>query len=317
MMTYRCTNSCKHCLYRCSSEMPDQWLSLEMAEDIFRALAAEPHLQGIHIAGGEPGLNLDLLQDLLVLAKLFKIPVDYVETNAFWCKHPDETEDQLRRLRNAGLTALLISVSPFHNEFIPFRNTRNCVNAARHVFGRGHVHIYLPHVYRMLEELDDDGTHTLDEFCYRTGLSRPELIRLYGLIPAGRVAECLRDCYQALPAEAYAEANCQDDLMCTTHFHFDPQGNLFTGCCAGVIPATVTELHPLITRRTRPIFARLCESGPTALLELATEEFDFEPDPDGYISKCDLCYDLRRHLWASGEFPELRPDSYYWLSAEC
>ena len=61
MLSYRCSNECKHCLYRCSPRQPDEWMTMEMAERIFSALADEKNLHSIHIAGGEPFLKMDLL----------------------------------------------------------------------------------------------------------------------------------------------------------------------------------------------------------------------------------------------------------------
>jgi len=40
------------------------------------------------------------------------------------------------------------------------------------------------------------------------------------------------------------------------------------------------------------------------------EEFGYEVQ-DGYVSKCHLCFDIRRHLVKVGEFKELRPKEFY------
>jgi len=37
----------------------------------------------------------------------------------------------------------------------------------------------------------------------------------------------------------------------------------------------------------------------------------FAPRDDGYISKCDLCFDVRRHLARQGGYDELRPTYFY------
>jgi hypothetical protein len=46
-------------------------------------------------------------------------------------------------------------------------------------------------------------------------------------------------------------------------------------------------------------------------MDLADERHDFLPRSDGYVSQCDLCLDVRTHLWRTGLFPELQPASFY------
>jgi len=313
MLSYRCTNACRHCLYWCSPTQPADWLKLEAAERIFDVLASEPRLTELHLAGGEPSMNLDLLVDIVRLAGKKGMPLGYVETNASWCKDRDVTHEGLARLREAGLPAILVSVSMFHNEFVPFSHTRNCVEAAGEVFGRGGVLLYLPHMYRMLSQMPDEGTHTLQEFCRWAGIDpdSADVPRSYQVIPAGRAVRALRSCYKPAPAQAFRGDSCEGELLSTSHFHIDNYGNLFTGLCAGIVAADMTDLHPQITPETHPVFTTLCESGSYGLMEKAIADSGFKPCEDGYVSKCDLCYDVRCHLQKETGSPELRPASFY------
>ncbi|MHC4860440.1 MAG: radical SAM protein [Planctomycetota bacterium] len=102
MLSYRCTNACRHCLYRCSPKRPDEWMSMEMAERVFAALRREPHLQSIHLAGGEATLRFDLLVETVRLAASAGLPLAYLETNAHWCGDREETREKLTRLLEAG-----------------------------------------------------------------------------------------------------------------------------------------------------------------------------------------------------------------------
>ena len=103
MLSYRCTNTCRHCLYRCSPKRPDDWMSLEMAERVFAALAREPRLMSLHLAGGEAMLRFDLVVEMVRLAVAAGLPLVYMETNAHWCRDRDETREKLTILREAGL----------------------------------------------------------------------------------------------------------------------------------------------------------------------------------------------------------------------
>jgi len=310
MLTYRCTNACRHCLYYCSPRQPDEWLTVEMAERIFAALGREHSFSGLHFAGGEATLNMERLLEVVRLARQKRVPIDYLETNASWCDDYDETVRQLRRLKDAGLLCVLVSVCMYHNEFVPFSHMKNCIHACREVLGPDGAFVYPSHLYTMLERLPDEGTHSLREFCEYLGIGvdSQELHALFPLIPGGRAVKALRGFYKVQPVDTFARDNCGPNLQSPHHAHLDLYGNLFTGGCAGICPGTVDNLHPQITEDTFPVFWTLCHEGPVGLLRLAP---DFIPDPNGYAGKCDVCFDVRKHLHATGEYPELRPASFY------
>ncbi len=310
MLTYHCSSACRHCVYYCSPRQPDEWITIETAERVFDALAAERSFHGLHFAGGEAALNMNLLVDVVALANRKRVPIEYLETNASWCEDLDETRAQLRRLRDAGLPCCLISTCMYHNEFVPVRNMKNCIRACREVLGSGGAFVYPAHLLDLLEQLPDDGKHSLHEFCEHFDFEPDgrDLQGLFPLIPNGRAVKALRGFYDLQPLEAFAGNACSGKLQSPHHAHMDLYGNLFTGACAGISPATVDDMHPEISPEATPIFHTLCAEGPCGLLKFAE---DFEPEPDGYAGKCDLCCQIRRHLHATAEFDELRPDCFY------
>ncbi|MDD4869306.1 MAG: radical SAM protein [Kiritimatiellae bacterium] len=313
MLSYRCTSTCRHCLSRCSPDRPDEWMTLDMAETIFTVLKKESYLQSIHIAGGEPTLKWPLLLDVIRLSRKMHIPVEYMETNASWCKSRTTTQKKMHELKEAGLTSLLVSVSMFHNEFVAFSHTRNCVEIAREVFGNENVILYLPHMYHLIAEMPGDGKHSLEDFCDHHGI-RPgslSLLKLYDVVPSGRAVSALRHCYQKRSVATFSGQSCRNDLLSTTHFHIDHEGNLFTGCCAGIAQATVPDLHPSVLSDTHPVFSMLCTEGPFGLMETSGKEHGFKPRHEGYVSKCALCLHVREHLSETGKFHELRPSYFY------
>jgi len=313
MPTWRCTNTCRHCLYNCSPRQPDVWMAPDTLRSTLAALEREPSLVELHIGGGEPCLDLERLVEMVRQTVAAGLPLAYVETNAFWCVTREASYDGMRRLRAAGLGALLVSVSMFHNEFVPMSSVRHAVEAAREVFGSGGLIVYLPHLYELLVRLPGEGKRSLEEFCRLTGLAGElgRLPSLYGVIAGGRAARALRSSYRPRPARELLRRGCAGRLLDTTHFHIDPSGDLFTGLCAGLSPASIEELHPAITPETHPIFTTLLEHGPLGLMERAAADHGFEERADGYVSPCDLCEDVRRHLHGLGGFRELRPASFY------
>lgn len=95
----------------------------------------------VHLTGGEPFLNFPLLVEAVKTARDLNIP-NYVETNAGWCKDYSFTEKRFAQLKQAGLEAVLVSVSPFHQESIPLQRTLNGISAARLIFGESRVYVY-------------------------------------------------------------------------------------------------------------------------------------------------------------------------------
>jgi hypothetical protein len=48
------------------------------------------------------------------------------------------------------------------------------------------------------------------------------------------------------------------------------------------------------------------------LYDLAVSEWGYEPVLEGYISKCHLCVDIRKHIASeTDEFGELQPTEFY------
>lgn len=313
MLSYYCSNACRHCLYRCSPKRPDEWITPEMTDRILSVLKREP-LYDIHLAGGEATVRFDLLLETTRACKAKEVNLSYLETNAFWCKDRDETQAKFQELKKAGMPGILVSASPFHNEFTPFTYTQNAVEAGREVFGHHNVLVWLPSIYDALAQMPNpDKPHSLKEFCKFFGMTQwdPKLPQCYNLIPGGRAVEALRRCYPLLPASTFRKDRCNERLISTSHFHIDLYGDLFTGSCAGLSAGNVDNLHPQITSESFPVLHTLMKSGPCTLMKMAQSEHNYEEREEGYAGKCDLCYDVRKHLAKNGAFPSLKPADYY------
>ena len=62
----------------------------------------------------------------------------------------------------------------------------------------------------------------------------------------------------------------------------------------------------------KPILDKLVQGGVEALFNWAVEKHDYQEDVLGYIAKCHLCLDIRRHLIDVGvNPPELEPLGFY------
>jgi len=288
-------------------------MSESMIDATMAALAKEATLQGIHLAGGEPTLDWKRLVYAIRSARRHGVAIDCLETNASWCDDQRTAHEGFSRLREAGLDAVLISASLLHNEFIPLAKTKTAIHAATEVFGSRGVTVWTSEVLDRMElRLDPTRTHAIGESMELLGLDSGggDLWRLHDyLTPGGRAVEQLAHGLPRREAESFQDDACRRTLENTTHFHVDPFGNLFTGHCPGISVANVGDLHPAINTATHPVYCQLAEGGPVWLWRGLAE--NFVPDPRGYVSKCQLCLEIRKHLRATGRYDELRPDEYY------
>jgi len=132
ILSYKCSSSCRHCIYASTPRWKDWMTEQDIEHFLAQIKHFAPHQHGLHLAGGEPFINFDLTLRTVELCIEYDVPLQYVETNAFWCEDDDLTAYQLNMLRESGLPAILISVSPFHNEFIPFERTHRSQSLSQH-----------------------------------------------------------------------------------------------------------------------------------------------------------------------------------------
>jgi molybdenum cofactor biosynthesis enzyme MoaA len=129
---YFCSSTCRHCLYRCSPAWPKEFISADAAR---ANLAAVRRLgcRAVHIGGGEPLLRPDGVAGVLEVAAEVGVQVEYVETNSSWYRDHASACATLEMLAARGLSTLLVSISPLHNEHIPFHKVRGVIAACRTV----------------------------------------------------------------------------------------------------------------------------------------------------------------------------------------
>ena len=317
ILSYKCNSLCRHCIYA-SSPRWTEWMSETDLEHFLDQIARfVPHQGGLHLAGGEPFLNLKLTVRAVELSLEYGVPLQYVETNAAWCKDDDLTAFHFNQLRESGLPAVLISVSPFHNEFIPFERTDRAIKIAREIYGPYNVLIYTSYFYNQLQDYNPQTKIPLNRYLNTIGYERAarSFLEHYGLIPTGRVATKLNFLFQKHPVETFFNKNCAAEFTNPEHIHIDLYGNYISSFCAGI---TLGDAHYLekifegIDLKNRPILEILATKGVQGLLKLAKDQFDFQPSHEGYISKCHLCQDIRAHIvQVTDQFEELRPIEFY------
>lgn len=274
-------------------------------------------LTGMHIGGGEPFLDLDLLEFAIRQMKEIGVPLDYVETNGFWAWEDEKTKHILERMRNAGLHGFLVSASPFHLEFVPMDRVNRAVRIAREVFGYGQALVYTRNYYAQFQNLDPKQTVSFDEYLDAAGEDQtaPEMVSSYSLIPGGRAAVHLARLFAHYPARHYLGESCARELSSPHHIHIDPEANYIAGLCAGLSLGDARQLGDIyagIDLKAYPVLEMLVHGGVETLLNWAVREHGYAESPLGYIAKCHLCLDIRRHLIRKqAYFKELAPMGFY------
>jgi hypothetical protein len=305
---YFCSSKCKHCLYACSPERGKEYVSQNMAESIFQKI----HSMGcssVHIGGGEPFLNFPGLQNVVEAAVKSGIGIEYIETNSSWYKERKRTVDMLAGLKSFGVTTLLISISPFHNEFIPFDKVLGLIDACYDAGIR--VFAWTEEFYSEINSLDTHITHHLNEYKKKYGIDYLEKIPgRYWTHFGGRAVYT----YSAvLPNQSLDKIKLSkpcNELDDTSHFHIDLYGNYIPGLCSGFSFHMENLTHSLDTSEYF-LINLLYSEGVSSLLEYAEKEHGYKAK-SCYLNKCHLCNEIRMFLNNKNcHTNELLPAGYY------
>jgi len=324
LLSYKCTSKCKHCMYACSPKWKADWINRDDAEKILAQFGrafkkAHPLIfdrvginLGLHFTGGEPFLNYRLLLELVKMARRLDIPSTFVETNCFWSIDDETTEEKLAGLRDAGLRGILISVNPFILEHVPFERTRRAIGVSREIFGENMM-VYQEFFLQQFEALKIRDTLSFQQYLQRVGAASLQHVEL---IPMGRACYSLAHLFRKYPAERFFSESCMEELTRPWHVHADNYCNYMTGYCAGISLGDARDLDSIlqgIELDDRPVIARLVSpKGVNGLYNFGVEEFGYTELEDGYVSKCHLCLDIRKHIaQQTDEFKELRPREFY------
>jgi hypothetical protein len=308
---YYCTSACAHCLYGCSPRWKKDYIDRETLGKILQKIKSLG-CNSIHVGGGEPFLDPDGLKMVVEVVRSHGVHIEYVETNSSWFNGRGSAIEILSSLKESGLSTLLISMSPFHNEHIPFYRVKGVIEACRET--GINIFPWISEFYPEIDAFDDRATHTLSEYEDKYGgnyLSR--IPSRYWIHFGGRALKTFAEVYGTKNSRDIISANkggCKE-LLDVSHFHLDLYGNYIPGLCSG-LAIRCDDLGSNLSPENYPLLTTLYIEGIAGLFDIATTDYGFQPSKD-YMSKCDLCFDIRRYLVLEKniESQELQPKGIY------
>jgi hypothetical protein len=329
ILSYQCIAQCRHCIEACSPQRSADWISDSDIEACFSELNGQIVCSpwgannvsanyGLHITGGEPFLNFERLCKTVELSQYYQVPSTYVETNCFWCTDNDSTEEKLRLLKSKGLKGIQISINPFYLEHIPFENTKRGVVLSQDVFGEKNVMVFQQEFFDHFKNLKLSKTMPYDEYL---GIkSRDPYFEDVSTMLCGRATYKLRDYHQKRQAFHYLYKPCAfPQYLKNWHSHYDVYGNCILEHCAGISLGPWKEMNKMMLYGmdldTFPILKYILQDDFSGLYDYA-KSCGYRERSDGYISKCDLCLDMRLFFVTFRQsYAELQPKEFYYQVA--
>jgi hypothetical protein len=318
LYTMRCNISCAHCSVFSGPDKHGS-MELEQALDFVDGLAATPNIRYIDISGGEPMLRPN---DIIAVIKRIKSLGKEVRvtSNGFWASTPQRAEVTLKKLKDAGLDAIGLSLDKWHLEFLPAGLAQNFIRACRLVgfppiiscvvrgnplesnggapqdlqalldyYGLSHERATDLQAWgAYMESIDESSRKSFLEETIQNRL----LVNWQYLSGDGRAAQLLKDEVVWTPLEETPEQSCPVAGLMPT---IDQNGNLFP-CCAPWVNhknrayAQVDSANmqaSIASMRDRPALKVIREFGPRRVIKGLVEMGYTFPACNSGI--CNLC----------------------------
>lgn len=307
---YYCSAKCRHCLYACSPAWEKRYLNKGETTLIARKLKSLG-CKRVYLAGGEPFLDIYSLIDVLDIAEKEELIIEYIETDSSWYSSHFTAINNLERVKRRGVNTILVSISPFHNEFIPFSKTKGVIKACSELGIT--VFPWIEEFYPELSPFNVNKTHSLEEYIikYEDEYYIENLIARYNVNFAGRAIETFQEIsYKKRTVNILEASRPCNELIYTSNFHLDLYANYIPGTCVG-LAVNIFDLGKPLDKDKYPLLYILYQEGINGLLELAKKK-GYLP-AKRYLSKCHLCFDIRRFLVNEKKFNsvELQPLEFY------
>jgi len=264
--------------------------------------AKAANLESFLAFGGEPMLYTARTIAIFKKAQQMRIPVIEMLTNGTWGRNKKRAEALTKKLKDAGLNNLGISVDAFHLEYIPLEYPRNAAQASLKAgIEKVAWNVAVLQSLNAENHYDKTTAHILKEL-EPVGIEA----HVHKVAAAGRALETIPQCFQktALEGPCEGETPMENTLTNPKSLTIEPSDAVEICWHLSIGNAKETPLSRIIGEydwQKNPTIKILAEQGPIGLLEKvkpAVGTFN----KDLYVNKCHLCVEIRKRLSPSTTF---------------
>ena len=302
VVNYKCNAACRHCLYACTPGRTDDYMTAEATERICSQLTKRG-IKSLHIGGGEPFLHFEGLLKVVEVVINAGIDIEYIETNGFWSIDEKRALQYLAELKLAGADNFLISIDPFHIEFVPLDRPLRLAKLCDSVGFKYFFH--QKQFVERLSALDTSKVYSRKELEEEISPEYlQEITGVYNVNPTGSAINLLEEFLPYKPvSEVLQKSHPCKYLINTDFIHIDLYEMYLMSLCSG-IALPLKDAVEGIAKGRFPVFEALLSGGIRGLLDLA-EGHGYEQEQSGYVSSCAMCFHIRRWLCESCDYVEL------------
>jgi organic radical activating enzyme len=300
-LTTRCNSQCAYCQASAGPRL-NEVIDVRDALTYLDEAKKAANLESFLVFGGEPMLYPARTIATFKKAQQMKIPVIEMLTNGTWGRNKKRAETLAKKLKDAGLNSLGISVDAFHLEYIPLEYPRNAAQASLKA-GIEKVVWNVAVLQSLSAENSYDKTtaHILKEL-EPVGIEA----HVHKVAAAGRALEMIPQYFQKTPLEGPCEGETpmENTLMNPQSLTIEPSGSVEVCWHLSIGNAKETPLSQIISEydwQKNPTIKLLVEQGPMGLLNEAKPLVGLF-NKDLYVNKCHLCVEIRKSLSPSKTF---------------
>lgn len=281
----RCNASCAHCSksygpYR--TESLDRATALRLMDEAADIDDGGPLY--FRLTGGEPFLDFEFLLEVVRHGAALGGEVSCV-TNAYWAHSDERALQKLTVLRDAGLSALAVSVSQYHQQYVPLQRVRRALATASALGIQTELKGAIIQSDLKSGGLLEEWKRTLDA----------DVINIFPVLP------CLREGAE-LPDEEYYREPGLPHQACPGEVITVADDGIARSCCSPGTPDDFLNIADTTTVPLAEIARRLGESGRHRILRetgpigfanaVIAEGFGHRLR-NAYAGPCDLCWHIR------------------------
>ena len=297
-LTTRCDSQCVYCQASAGPHM-NEVMDVRDAQTYLDETAKAANLESFLAFGGEPMLYPARTIAIFKKAQQMKIPAIEMLTNGSWGRDKKRAEALARKLKDAGLSTVGISVDAFHLEYIPLKFPREAAQASL-IAGIEKVHWNVAVLQSLsAENRYDKMTARILKELEPVGIEA----HVHKVAAAGRALETIPQYFQKTPLEGpcKGETPMENTLTNPQSLTIEPSGSAEVCWHMSIGNAKEMPLSQIISEydwQKNPTIKVLVEEGPMGLLREA-KPLVGPFNKDQFVNKCHLCVEVRKRLYSS------------------